>query len=364
MLRDRSVRDKGVRVLFALASLMVVVAGLRAASDILVPFLVAVFVAMLSLPLLNWLQSRRVPPPLAVGLTVLAVVGVLTSAAVVVGTSLRAFTREVPRYLVSLELVINDLAGRLGNSGIRIPGDITSEIFDPQQVAGIVTGTLRGAASLFSSTLLVLLAVVFILSEAAGFRVKLEAAFGQRQMLVRVATMRIEIQRFLAIKTAISVATGAILAAAMALVGIEFALLWGVLAFVLNYIPWLGSILASFPPMLVALVQFGPGRALAVGLIFLAVNMIFGNFLEPHLMGRRLNLSTLVVFFSLVFWGWVWGPMGMLLSVPLTMVVKIMLENTHDLRWLAVLIDAAPREAPTLEPETPPTAAAAPPERL
>ncbi len=131
---------------------------------------------------------------------------------------------------------------------------------------------------------------------------------------------------------------------ALLIIGVDFPLLWGMLAFLLNYVPTLGSILAAIPPVLLATVQLGPGHALATALVFVGVNVVLGNFVEPHFMGRRLGLSTLVVFLSLVFWGWVWGPVGMLLSVPLTMIVKIMLENTEDLRWVAVLLDAGTRQ--------------------
>ena len=118
------------------------------------------------------------------------------------------------------------------------------------------------------------------------------------------------------------------------------ALLWGLVAFLLNYVPNLGSIIAAVPAVLLALVQYGVGHALLVLMGYVAVNMLLGNLLEPVLMGRRLGLSTLVVFLSLVFWGWVWGPVGMLLSVPLTMIAKIFLENTRDLAWLAVMLDS------------------------
>ncbi len=131
---------------------------------------------------------------------------------------------------------------------------------------------------------------------------------------------------------------------ALLIIGVDFPLLWGMLAFLLNYVPTLGSIIAAVPPVLLAIVQLGPGHALATALVFVGVNVVLGNFVEPHFMGRRLGLSTLVVFLSLVFWGWVWGPVGMLLSVPLTMIVKIMLENTEDLRWVAVLLGAGAKK--------------------
>ncbi len=127
------------------------------------------------------------------------------------------------------------------------------------------------------------------------------------------------------------------------LLGVEYALLWALIAFVFNYIPSIGSILASVPPVLLTLIDHGLGKALIVALLFIAVNLTLGNFVEPHLMGRRFGISTLVVILSLIFWGWLWGPVGMLLSVPLTMMVKIMLENTEDFRWVAQLIGAGRR---------------------
>ena len=115
-------------------------------------------------------------------------------------------------------------------------------------------------------------------------------------------------------------------------------MLWGVLAFLLNYIPNLGSIIAGTPAVLLAFIQFGLGRALVVAAGYVVINIVFGNMIEPKIMGQRLGLSTLTVFLSLVFWGWVWGPVGMILSVPLTMVVKIALESKTETRWIALLL--------------------------
>ena len=207
----------------------------------------------------------------------------------------------------------------------------------------LVGGTLRAVAAVAQNTFLVILTMVFILAEAAGFSRKLRAAFGPRSdHLERFGVMARQIQRYLAIKTLISLATGILVGLWVSVLGLGFPLLWGLVAFIFNYIPNLGSILAAIPPVLLALVQFGPGRAAVVALGYLVINISLANFLEPYLMGRRLGLSTLVVVLSLIFWGWVWGPVGMLLSVPLTVIVKIALENTEDFRWVAVLLDANP----------------------
>ncbi|RMG41331.1 MAG: AI-2E family transporter [Candidatus Dadabacteria bacterium] len=146
----------------------------------------------------------------------------------------------------------------------------------------------------------------------------------------------------MAIKTVTCMITGILVGLWIWVMGMEFAVLWGFIAFLLNYIPFVGSIIAAIPAIILALAQqgFGVGLTLAIG--YIVINIGVSNFLEPVLMGRRLGLSPLVVFLSLVFWGFVWGPAGMLLSVPLTMIIKILLEHSHDFRWIAVLMDVRP----------------------
>jgi predicted PurR-regulated permease PerM len=162
------------------------------------------------------------------------------------------------------------------------------------------------------------------------------------------------VQTYLGIKTVVSFATGLFIAAWCAVLNLDFPVLLGLVAFMLNYIPTVGSIIAAVPALLLSLILVGTlGHALLVGLGYVVVNTLFGNILEPNLMGRRLGLSTLVVILSLLFWGWLWGPLGALLSVPLTVVVKIWLENTPDLRWVAILLDKSPPkpvEVPVPEP--------------
>jgi predicted PurR-regulated permease PerM len=139
---------------------------------------------------------------------------------------------------------------------------------------------------------------------------------------------------------------------------LDFPVLLGLIAFLMNYIPTVGSIIAAIPAVLLSLILVGTaGHAVLVTLGYVVVNTLFGNILEPNLMGRRLGLSTLVVILSLLFWGWAWGPLGALLSVPLTVVVKIWLENTHDLKWVAILLDKAPPPVAVASPVLPPAPA-------
>ena len=334
-------RDAGARFLLIVGSLVIVIAGIKAARSLIVPFLSALFLALISLPLLNWLRSRRIPTPLAVVITLVAALSVFGAIAVVVGGSISSFTDEVPKYQERLNAMTSDVRNWFQVRGVDLSERLTTDLINPADALDVAAGALRGVALILSNFLLVLLTIVFILFEAAGFPDKLRSAFGTKGSSERFDRIKSEIQRYLGIKTLISLSTGVVIFIALSIIGVDFAMLWGMLAFLLNYIPNLGPILASVPPLLLAAVQLGPGHALAVAVVFAVANVTLGTLVEPQLMGRRLGLSTLVVFLSLVFWGWVWGPMGMLLSVPLTVILKIMLENTEDLRWVAVLLGPA-----------------------
>ena len=361
--------DRGARFLVVAASLIIVIAGLRQASQLVLPFLTAVFLAVSSLPVMVWLQRRRVPTPLAVFGTVVAAAGVVGALGVVVGRSVNEFALVARDYTVRFQELANGIMAWAAGLGLPTAEWTPLDYVNAGAVVDLLGGTLGALAGLLSNAFLVLLAVIFILFEAAGFRAKLRVAFGDRgDSLDRFGQMTQQIQNYLAIKTAVSLATGLLAGIWVWALGLDFPLLWGLVAFLFNYIPNLGSIFAAVGPVLLSVVQFGPGRAIAVAVGYVVINVVFGNLVEPMLLGRRLGLSTLVVFLSLVFWGWVWGPMGMLLSVPLTMMLKIALENTEDLRWVAVMLDAnpssagAPGAADETTPAASPAATATPPD--
>ena len=338
--------DRGARFLVVAASVIIVIAGLRQAGQLVLPFLTAVFLAVVSLPVMVWLQRRRVPTPLAVIGTVAAAAGVIGVLGIVVGRSVNDFAVVAPQYTARFQELANRSVAWAAGLGLPMAELRLLDYVNAGAVVDLLGGTLGALAGLLSNAFLVLLAVIFILFEAAGFRAKLRAAFGNRgDSLDRFGQMTQQIQNYLAIKTAVSLATGLVAGLWVWALGLDFPLLWGLVAFLFNYIPNLGSIFAAIGPVLLSVVQFGPGRAVAVAVGYVLINVIFGSLIEPMLLGRRLGLSTLVVFLSLVFWGWVWGPMGMLLSVPLTMMLKIALENTEDLRWVAVMLDANPSTA-------------------
>ncbi|NJL27651.1 MAG: AI-2E family transporter [Thermoanaerobaculia bacterium] len=361
--KDAVLKFRGARILLVAASLVIVVAGLRAAAAIFLPLLFAIFFAVLSLPLLSWFIARRVPKPIAVVLTLVTDLAVVGALLLLVASSVTTFLESLPKYRAQLDVQIGDALEWLQGLGFDTTELSWVELPDPEPsdgrtlrpldagaVMGVVSSTVRSLFGLGVMALMVLLMMVFILLEAAGLPLKLQRAFGWREEdLAHLGKITQEVQHYLGIKTLISLATGILVGLYAWALGVDFALLWGLIAFVLNYIPSLGSILAAVPAIGLTMIDAGFSRALLLAVGYLVINVGLGNFLEPHLLGRRFGLSTLVVFLSLVFWGWVWGPLGMLLSVPIMMILKIMLENTKDFRWLARLLGPSPR--PEISPE-------------
>lgn len=328
---------------------MVVVAGLRAAAPFLVPLVLALFLTTITLPLLQALRRLRIPTPAAVLLVVLATFGFMGLVGLVGYVSLDQIGAVLPLYVDRIAALEHGLLETVEGWGLPVPNDVYAVLLaEPARILDLMGGVVRGAASLLSYTAIVALYVVFMLLEATGFPGRLRMAIGSVDAdFRRYARAVRHIQRYLAIKTMISLVTGALVALWLWVVGIDFPLLWGAIAFLLNYVPNVGSLVAAAPAVAFALLQLGPGAALLSAVGYLVINIGLGNLLEPQLMGRGFGLSTLVVVVSLVFWGWLWGPVGMILSVPLTVILRIALEHTQDLRWLARLLGG----------ETPPTLA-------
>ena len=330
--------DKALSILLLLASMVLIIAGLQAATRIIVPVLISIFIAVISLPLQNWLIARKVPVILAVLLTMVTLILIFVGFGFAIGGSVQGFADKADEYQKNLVSLVKSLDQYLHPFGMQISSEAVIN-FLKENVFNIFKTTLVQGASFVSNIVLVLLTILFVLFEAARFSKKLERAIGhERESKGRINKIQKDIQQYLLVKTAVSLTTGVLVGVALALIGLDFPVLWGLLAFLLNYVPTLGSILAAGPPILLSVIQFGSGRVLAVAAVFVVINITLGNLVEPALMGRRLGLSALVVFLSLVFWGWVWGPFGMILSVPLTMIIKIMLENSEDLRWIAIML--------------------------
>lgn len=335
-------RPSGVTTVVTLAAIVVVAAGLRAAGAVLLPMLTASFVATVSAPLLSMLESARWPRPMAVVATVVADVSVLALLGFLVGSSVAGFHEAMPRYRDALAALADALASGLSRRGVPIEPDDLDVLGDPSWVLETVGNLARELTEVVSNTVLVMLLVVFLLFELRPLRRKLAILLGRPpRFLPGLAEAAARVQRYLVVKTLLSVAAGLAFGGWLATLGVDFPVLWGLVAFLTNYIPTIGPTIATIPPVVVALLTLGPGTALAAGAGCLAINVVVGNVLEPRLMGGALGLSTLVVFASMLFWGWLWGPVGALLAVPLTMLLRDALSISEETRWIAVLLGSA-----------------------
>lgn len=332
------------RGLLVAAAFVVVAAGIKTAETLLVPFLLSVFIALIFSPLLSWLKKRKVPNGLAICLIISLVILVGWLIGILVGSSINDFRQNLPEYQVRLQEMSGGLLNWLSERGMTFDMEQMMQSFNPSAVMQLAGNTLASFGNVMTNAFMILLTVVFILAEEVGFSEKLQSARNHAGTpnggLTRFAD---SVHSYLGIKSLLSLLTGVLVIIWLWILGVDYPVMWGLIAFLLNFIPTVGSIIAAVPAILLALIQLGPLSAGFVGLGYLVVNVVVGNLLEPRLMGKGLNLSPLVVFLSLVFWGWILGPVGMLLSIPLTIMVKIALENDEDTRWIGVMLGAGER---------------------
>ncbi|AXR08415.1 AI-2E family transporter [Salinimonas sediminis] len=329
------------KALIVLACLVVVLAGIKAASAIMVPFFLSGFIAIACSPLINWASRRKIPKWLSVSLVISLIVIFGFLLAGLVGQSLTEFKENLPDYRSKLDTEFAWVIDQLAIFNIHVNRELIASHLDPGMAMSLATNFISGMGGVLSNLFLILLTVIFMLFEADSIPSRLHVALADPDMKMQHIDKFIRsVNSYLAIKTVVSLATGLIIGVWLYVMEIDHFLLWAVLAFMLNYIPNIGSIIAALPAVLIAFVQFGFASAGLVALAFVLVNTIMGNLIEPRLMGRGMGLSTLVVFLSLIFWGWLLGTVGMLLSVPLTMVVKIALESRPESEWLAVLLSS------------------------
>ncbi len=332
--------DSKSKALFAFASVIVIIYGLQMAKVLMVPLLLAGFIALITVRPMLWMQQRRVPAVVAALVIVLFIMLVLFIVGSIVGTSVAAFTQRLPLYQERLDVIVrNVFQFIIDNFETDQSVEKLSDLVNPGWAMGLAANFLNGLRDVLTNVFLIFFTVIFILLEASSLRTKAEAAFGDSpDSLERTRVFLSNLGRYLGIKTLVSAATGVLAFLLTKSLGLDFPQLWGMLAFLLNYVPTIGSIIAAVPAVLLALVQLGVPEATGTLIGFVLINVMFGNLIEPRLMGYGVGISPLIVFVGLVFWGWVFGPVGMLLSVPLTMTLKLWLDADESTRWIAILI--------------------------
>lgn len=326
------------------AALVIVVAGMHAAASLLVPFLLAIFVAGICAPMYQGMRRRHVPTPFAILAVMLVMLGGVLLLVGVVERAVNGFADNLPSYQAAFAAQTDKIWALLKANGIDVSSELLRDQFNPQVVIrylGTVAAKLR---DLLTMTFMVVIVAIFILLEGSALPDKVRRVPGlSNEAWSHLSRIVADLRRYMFLKTVMSLLTGALVALWLLLVGVDFPILLGVLAFALNYIPVIGSIVAALPGILLAFIEFGLGTGVLTAVAYVVINVGVSNGLEPRYFGHGLGLSPLVVIVSVLFWGWVLGPMGMLLSVPLTMSLKIALESDEGTRWLAVLLGGRPR---------------------
>ncbi len=332
---------------------------LREGMDLLIPFVIAVFIYIILNPLMSLLEKWRFPRWLVMIVAMAVTVIVVFLISQVIYRGVASFTRGLPQYEQRFGMIGQQLGELFGISPEVLSGD--KSITEDPWISGFLDGTtvtdlirtlLTSLNKLVSNSVLVFIFLLLILLGRNRLTNKLQAALGP-SMSVTVShimgSIRLNVQKYLVIKTLVSFGTAALVMLCCWIFGLDFILVWGILAFFFNFIPSIGSIIATVLPTMFAYVQFESGAAVFwLGTSILVVQFTVGNLVEPRLMGKSIDLSPLLIMFSLIFWGAIWGIIGMFLSVPITAIIKIIFENIRPLRPLSILMGAEVKDEPAV----------------
>ncbi len=331
--------------LVTIAALIIILAGVVYARSIITPFLLALFISIICARPIAWLENRKIPRPAALLIVILGLIALFSGFVFLIGGTLSSFSSDVSEYESTLTAMGSSVIQFLNDNGVKLPEDQLSNLIQPAKILELTANAVNGVLGMMGNTFLIFLIVVFILTEFGSFIVKAKAiVFGTGKSIDYFYSIAENIRQYLWIKTLVALSVGTLIYFALLIIGIGYPLLWAMIAALMNYIPNIGSIIASIPAVLFALVQLGTGGAIWTLVVFMLIYNVVGNFIEPRIMGKGLGLSTLVVFLSLLFWGLIFGTVGMVLSVPITMTIKIILEQNEKTRWLSILL-GTPDEA-------------------
>ncbi len=331
----------GSQTLFlGIIALVVCFVVIQTLKPVLMPVVFAWVLSAMLAPLVRTLAKWRVPYGLGVALAIVFTVLVFFEAGILLNELVSSFVAKYPEYSERLTTFLKFVYAKLPAQAVEV---LTA--FDWQTRVGKIVMSLSSLLiSLSSTVVMILIITAFLLVEQRDFGVKLESAFPDRiadKIGDVIGGITRQVSRYLLLQFVISLATGVCVWLALWAIGVEFAPTWGILAFVLNFIPTIGSIIASIPPVLIALAQHAPHsywQAVVAAIAMLAIQMTIGNVISPRVMGDHLNLSPVAVLVSLLFWSWLWGPAGALLSVPITAAIKIVCDNIAPLAPVGVLL--------------------------
>jgi predicted PurR-regulated permease PerM len=338
------------RIVVALLTLLCILAFgvvFDAAQAVLVPLIIAWLLSYILAPVVNFLVHHKVPVGVASFLVLLLLLGICYLSGLFIHARVTGFAQKFPEYQDKIIMISNDVYSKL-DQRFDLPEEAKLDVNWTKWV-GVQLVNVSGSFALFLSNLvLVLIFLVFMLLGKPYFGAKVTAAFpGSKSLKIKeiIEAIAFQIGRYLSIKLLVSLVTGFLVWLTCVLIGIDFPVTWGVFAFLLNFIPTVGSVIASVPPIVLALVANYPSywQAITAAVVMLSIQQVMGSFVEPKVQGDHLNLSPVVLLMSLVFMGWLWGVVGALLSVPMAVAVKIVCENIDALKPISILMGSGKR---------------------
>jgi predicted PurR-regulated permease PerM len=325
-----------------LAAFIIVIAGIMSAASIINAVLLAFFISIILIKPIDWLQKKKVPKSLALFIVLFGTTILILGFTELIGSSLSSFSKNSHLYEDNLNKISIATLEFFKSKGFDISVSKLSSMFDISKVMSLTTSFLKQLGSLMGNAFTIFFLIIFLLLEANSFHLKLKYSLrDSKKSYSYINTIINSIRHYLSIKTMTSLLTGILIWLSLLIIGVDYAIIWGLIAFLLNYIPNFGSIIASIPALLFSAVQLGLTGVLWTGIVFVVVNMLIGNVIEPKVMGKGLGLSTYVVFLSLLFWGFILGTIGMFLSIPLTMTIKIILEQYPSTKSIALFLGSS-----------------------
>ncbi len=337
--------QKTISVFLGLITIFALIAVLKLASSVMMPIVFSILVTFTLSPIVDTLTKIKVPRNGAIILAVLIVFGIAYLVGLFFMSSINSFIEEAPKYYNRFESILTQISATLNqNFSMDLPVNPMAEIDYTATFMNSLTPITQNVMDFFSAIVIIVLSMIFLLIEAPFLPVTISKAFprrtGKRIIIIIRHTTR-QIGRYLSIKFFVSAITGVLVWFCLQVIGMDFALIWGVMAFILNFIPNIGSFILMAVTILMGFIQFfpQPGPIIFVFISMILIQVVVGNFFDPRLQGRRLNLSPVIILFSLFLWGWIWGPVGMFIAVPITTVLKIVFENIPGLKPIAVLME-------------------------
>ncbi|HIP18534.1 MAG TPA: AI-2E family transporter [Sulfurovum sp.] len=324
---------------FYLSAIVVIIAGLKMASQAAVIIFLSIFIASILTPLMDYMQKMKIPKFIALVFVLSLVFVLLFGIFYIVNTSLESFIANISFYEERLRSMVLQSLAWLDGLGVHLEPKAILEGLNFGALFNMTASTVGNISVFVSKMLLVVIGVAFLLVESRNFGAKVDIIFkNDERSKKNFELFAHTIQKYFTIKTFTSLFTGALITGTLLAFEIPYPFLWGFLGFMLNFIPVVGSIIASVPALLLALIHQDVSTFAWLALIYVLINNLISNIIEPNIMGDGLGLSPAMIFFSLIFWGWVLGPVGMFLAVPLTMTLKIAFDSNSQTAWIGVLL--------------------------